>query len=170
MAAFKIGIDMAGAVYPLKRLDWNRIAAQARAGAANLKGSALDYVVDFADPRNPTVVGNFVKVKQIGTGFLMIRRSAFERMAAHYRELRYNSQHVGANRELGSANSYGFFDCMIEPETGAYLSEDYTFCRRWTDLGGEIWADGSSRLTHVGPVPFEGDLPAMLATLGPKRE
>ncbi len=165
-ALLESGYDMVGAVYPLKRLDWTRIATQARAGAANLKSSALDYVVDFADPRNPTVEGNFAKVKQIGTGFLLIRRSVFERMAAHYPGLRFNSHHAGANRELASANSYAFFDCMIEPETGAYLSEDYTFCRRWIDMGGDIWADGASRLTHVGPVPFEGDLPAMLATLG----
>ena len=26
-------------------------------------------------------------------------------------------------------------------EDGTYLSEDFAFCKRWTDMGGEIWAD-----------------------------
>ena len=42
-------------------------------------------------------------------------------------------------------NQYALFDCMIEPETGVYLSEDYTFCRRWRDLGGKIWLDTPGR-------------------------
>ena len=47
---------------------------------------------------------------------------------------------------------------MIDQATGIYLSEDFSFCRRWTDLGGEIWADLESRLDHVGPATFHGDL------------
>ena len=50
------------------------------------------------------------------------------------------------------------FECMIEPESGLYLSEDYAFCRRWRDLGGEVWLDIKSRLTHYGPNAFKGDL------------
>jgi hypothetical protein len=50
------------------------------------------------------------------------------------------------------------FETMIEPETGQYLSEDYAFCRRWRDLGGEIWADMQSRLTHVGYTAYSGSL------------
>ena len=50
------------------------------------------------------------------------------------------------------------FDTMVEPETGQYLSEDYAFCRRWRDLGGEIWADFEARLTHVGHAAYTGSL------------
>ena len=50
------------------------------------------------------------------------------------------------------------FDTMVEPETGQYLSEDYAFCRRWRDLGGEIWADFEARLTHVGHATYTGSL------------
>jgi len=50
------------------------------------------------------------------------------------------------------------FNCIIEKENGVYLSEDYSFCRRWTDLGGEIWVDLQSRLTHVGTLAFNGDV------------
>jgi hypothetical protein len=58
----------------------------------------------------------------------------------------------------GGASAVMLFETMIEPETGEYLSEDYAFCRRWRDLGGEIFADFASRLTHVGHASYEGSL------------
>ena len=33
-----------------------------------------------------------------------------------------------------------FFDCMVDPNSGRYLSEDYAFCRRGRH-GGKIWVD-----------------------------
>jgi hypothetical protein len=158
-------LDVAGAVYPMKKMDWALIAETARTGLGKLPGAALNYVVDLVDPDHVRCRGRFLEVRHIGTGFLMIRRKVFEDMALHYPELRFNGTDLGANRDLASANTYDFFECMIDPETRAYLSEDYGFCRRWRAMGGEIWADGASRLTHVGTVPFEGNLPDLLARL-----
>jgi hypothetical protein len=56
-----------------------------------------------------------------------------------------------------SDNRFALFESMID-QTGTYLSEDFAFCKRWTDMGGEIWADLSSKLQHVGPMTFAGDL------------
>jgi hypothetical protein len=56
-----------------------------------------------------------------------------------------------------SDNRFALFDPIID-ESGVYLSEDFSFCRRWTDIGGEIWADLQSNLSHVGPTVFRGDL------------
>ncbi|HLN25645.1 MAG TPA: hypothetical protein VK558_16845 [Patescibacteria group bacterium] len=155
--------EVAGGVYPMKTLNWPVIAAQARAEAPNLKSSALHYVVDFLDPKNITPSGSFVQVRHIGTGFLLIKRYVFERMAAEYPQLKFNGSDLGANSDLNSPNTYALFDCMIDPDNGAYLSEDYTFCRRWAAMGGEVWANMTSRLVHVGAMPFEGDLQSMLA-------
>ena len=63
-----------------------------------------------------------------------------------------------------SSNRYALFDCMID-ETGTYLSEDYSFCRRWTAMGGDIWADLASSLNHVGPYVFRGDFSSQFAPI-----
>ncbi|AHY52903.1 hypothetical protein [Bradyrhizobium japonicum] len=63
----------------------------------------------------------------------------------------------------GSQNRFALFECMIDPATGTYLSEDFAFCKRWTDIGGEIWADIESSLDHVGPSVFHGDIASQFA-------
>ena len=49
-----------------------------------------------------------------------------------------------------------FFDCMVDPDSGRYLSEDYAFCRRWRDIGGKIWVDLQCKLLHLGQHNFRG--------------
>ena len=162
------GLDVAGAVYPMKKLDWKLIAETARSGHGNLPAAALSYIVDLVDPEHLSYQGRFLEVKTIGTGFLMIRRQVFLDIGERYPELRFNGAELGANDALASGNCYNFFECLIDPETRVYLSEDYGFCRRWRGMGGKIWADAGSRLTHVGGVPFEGNLPDLLARLSPQ--
>jgi hypothetical protein len=36
-------------------------------------------------------------------------------------------------------------------------------CKRWTDIGGEIWADIQSSLDHVGRSVFRGDITSQFA-------
>ena len=51
-----------------------------------------------------------------------------------------------------------FFDTMIEPDTKRYLSEDYAFCRLWQKIGGKIYADIVSGMTHMGNYSFKGNV------------
>ena len=51
-----------------------------------------------------------------------------------------------------------FFDTMIEPDTKRYLSEDYAFCRLWQKIGGKIYADIASGMTHYGNYAFKGNV------------
>ena len=55
------------------------------------------------------------------------------------------------------------FECLIDRDTGLYLSEDYAFCQRWRDIGGEVWLDAAARLTHTGPHAFPGNAAARFA-------
>ena len=48
-----------------------------------------------------------------------------------------------------------FFSVEID-ETGLLLSEDYYFCRKWREIGGDVWCAPWVKLTHWGTHPFFG--------------
>jgi hypothetical protein len=150
------GADMCAAVYPIKRIDWDRVRTTIGTERANPAAATLKYVFEVDDPGAVTERGGFVKVRYAGTGFLMIKREAIERMCARYPELKFKRDH-SADAAIASDNRFALFECMIA-EDGTYLSEDFAFCKRWVDMGGEIWADLNSKLNHVGPMTFCGDL------------
>jgi hypothetical protein len=150
------GADVCAAVYPIKRIDWDKVRAVLQDGRPNPGAAALNYVFEVPDPRAISVHAGFAKVRYAGTGFLMIRRAALERMCARYSHLKYQRDH-SVEAASASENRFALFDCMIDQD-GTYLSEDFSFCKRWTDMGGEIWADLDSRLSHVGPLVFRGEL------------
>ena len=155
------GADMCAAIYPIKRMDWDRIRSTIAAERPNPAAAALRYVFEVDDPNAVTERAGFVRVRYAGTGFLMIRRDAIERMCARYPQLKYRRDH-SVDGAVASENRFALFECMIA-EDGTYLSEDFAFCKRWTDMGGEIWADLNSRLNHVGPMTFSGDLASQFA-------
>jgi hypothetical protein len=150
------GADVCAAVYPIKRIDWDKVKSTVEQHRPNPAAAALKYVFEVEDPEAVTERGGFIKVRYAGAGFLMIRREALERMCARYPQLRYRRDH-SLEAATASNRRFALFDSMIS-ENGTYLSEDFAFCKRWTDMGGEIWADLNSTLNHVGPVTFCGDL------------
>jgi hypothetical protein len=62
---------------------------------------------------------------------------------------------------------YRFFDVMVDPESRRYLSEDYGFCRLWEKIGGEIYVDANSDLSHQGERLYTGDFAATLRSALP---
>jgi hypothetical protein len=151
------GADMSAAAYPLKRIDWEKALKGAKEGRIDLEAAALDYVF-YPERKGPiTARDGFVCARHVGTGFLMIRRTALLRMSEAHPELRYKVAKREGDLLKDGPYSFALFECMIEPETGLYLSEDYAFCRRWRDLGGEIWLDINSRLSHQGSYTYRGD-------------
>jgi len=159
------GADVVAGVYPIKRVNWDKARRALQSNPAKAPSAALDYVIELDDSDHVTVVNGFARVRYAGSGFLMIRRHVLERMCEHpaYAPLQFFREH-SADALAGSPNRFALFECMIDPGTGTYLSEDFAFCKRWTDIGGEIWADLDSRLDHVGPSVFHGDLSSQFAT------
>jgi hypothetical protein len=154
--------DFAGALYPLKAIDWELVPQRCVEGGESVRQAALSYVGTFCPEAERKQEGDFATGIYVGGGFQLICRGALERMIAAYPETHFKSVHAlpmsGARRDAApSANLFALFDCIIDPETGAYLSEDYSFCLRWRRIGGEIWIDTASKLTHAGPYEFVGD-------------
>jgi hypothetical protein len=158
------GADMVAGVYPIKRVNWEKARRALQSNRPAVPSAALDYVMEIDDPDNIVVVNGFARVRFAGTGFLMIRRHVLEKMCEHpaYASLQFFREH-SIDALAGSPNRFALFECMIDPKTGTYLSEDFAFCKRWTDIGGEIWADLESRLDHVGPSVFHGDIASQFA-------
>jgi len=158
------GADVVAGVYPIKRINWEKARRALEAKRPNVPAASLDYVLEINDPDHVTVVRGFTRVRYAGTGFLMIRRHVLEKMCAHptYAALQFFREH-SLDALAGSPNRFALFECMIDPESGTYLSEDFAFCKRWTDIGGEIWADLESSLDHVGPSVFSGNAASQFA-------
>jgi hypothetical protein len=155
------GAEMCAAVYPIKRIDWDKVKKTIDSARPNPAAASLQYVFEVEDPDAVIAKAGFVKVRYAGTGFLMIRRQALEKMCAQYPHLQYQRDH-SLDAATASDKRFALFECMIA-EDGTYLSEDFAFCKRWTDMGGEIWADLDSKLHHVGPMTFRGDLSSQFA-------
>jgi hypothetical protein len=154
--------DFTGALYPLKSIDWDFIPQRCVEGGESVQQAALSYVGSFCEEAERKQEGDFVTGIYVGGGFQLIRRTVLEKMIAAYPETHFSRVHnlpkSGSRSEaVPSSNLFALFDCIIDPETGAYLSEDYSFCVRWRRIGGEIWIDAASKLTHTGPYEFVGD-------------
>ncbi len=154
--------DVVGGIYPAKNIDWNLVQKASEEKHPDLRAASMNYVVGFENRQRIESVGPYARARYIGNGFMLIKRRVFEVMKEKYPELRYERINANPDIHRGSPNRYAFFECMIDGE-GFYLPEDYTFCKRWTDTGGEIWADIASKLTHLGPYSFVGDTSVMFA-------
>jgi hypothetical protein len=155
--------DLVGGVYPLKKIHWDKVPPAVAAGVKDLQAASLGYVVRFAASANQTVSldeAGFGAVEAVGTGFMLIRRRVLERMRDAHPELRCTLNDDSRTPRQATL----FFDTMIDPDTREHLSEDYAFCRRWRDLGGAVFADFRSRLSHIGHAVYTGSLTDAVAT------
>jgi hypothetical protein len=95
-------------------------------------------------------VNRFLKIRDVGFAFVLLKRVVIEKMVKAYPELAYNA---------GGGTEHALFLDMIDG--GERLSEDYSFCRRWTAIGGEIWADRYAKLIHAGRKEYTGCIDEM---------
>ena len=144
------------APYPMKLINWSAIPQLVK-DDLDYKTLSLPYVLNFEDKDNVEVKTGFAKVLDAATGCLLIKRECLLKMVKEYPDLHYNTDQIIDGKEYKSENTYLFFDTMKD-EDGRYLSEDYAFSRRWQKIGGKIWADLGSSLTHFGGYRFEGQL------------
>ena len=165
--------DVVVGAYPKKGVAWDRI--KNNLADPNNKEKVLtdreiaafgsDYAINFKfiDKETKTigVENGLIKLHDAGTGFMMIKREAILKMIKAYPEFKYNND-VNINNADLKDQFYALFDTMIDPIDRRYLSEDYTFCRRWQEIGGDIWLDPSISLNHYGHFCFQGNPQAII--------
>ncbi len=150
----KSGHELSVACYPKKFVDWNQAAEAVKKGdQRDMAMLSASLVVNFGAQR-VQIIDGFAPVLDGPTGFMLIKREVFKKMEEKYPELNCKNDHQ--NRDFD--DYHAAFDCMIDPGSRRYLSEDYAFCRRWQQMGGKIYADTQTTLGHVGNLPFFGKL------------
>ena len=135
------------------------------AAAYPKKALPIQYAINFKfinqEKKQIRIENGAVEVLDASTGFFLVKREVVEKMIQAYPELHYrNDSNID---EKFNKYCYSFFDTIHDPEDNRYLSEDYTFCRRWQKLGGEIWLDPNTKLNHVGTHSFEGDVTKIIS-------
>lgn len=133
--------EFVAGMYPAKATDWERMPLDGE----TRQEASLAYVGELCAGDALRVDRGFATATYAGGGFQLIKRSVFRRMFEAYPQLKYEKIDT-FTKHPPSGNRYALFDCMIEDRT--YLSEDFSFCKRWRAIGGEIWLDLRSRLGH----------------------
>lgn len=100
--------------------------------------------------------GQAQTVDYAATGFMLIARTALEKIIKKFPNIKYKND-IDGYHQYGD-NFYNFFPCEINQQTKKYESEDYGFSRLWRETGGEIFVDNSICLTHYGWKGYEGNL------------
>lgn len=144
------------------------------AGAYRVK---VDDKVEFSvvpKQREGSVVGKvisedpplaLVQAEFLATGFMRIKRDVFTRMSEQYPNLRYQESVIKTiNRKIEEA--WDFFGMGIDDTRGRYTTEDYMFCKRWRDIGGELWIYPDIDFDHIGRKAYSGNFHQHLLSRG----
>ena len=101
---------------------------------------------------------HLLKMQYIPAGFMLIARSAIEKMREKHPYLYYEPKDNRNNPEPG----YCFFN--TEVYEGEFWGEDFVFCRKAREAGVDIWVDPLIQFNHAGTVGM------LVEALTPNRE
>jgi hypothetical protein len=169
--------DVIGGPYPKKSINWNNIAHAARnhpdLEPRELETLVGEYVFNVVKGTSQFSVTEPLEVLEIGTGFMLVKREVFDKMAVEYPNIRYKPDHVGQAHFDGSRYIHAYFDTVIDTKdsiTGGgserYLSEDYMFCQMWRKMGGNIFLCPWMKTQHIGTYAFSGNMPKVAELTG----
>lgn len=162
--------DVIGGPYPKKCISWEKIKLAVDKGMAdenpnNLEKYVGDYVFNPKGNNKAIPINEPVEVLEIGTGFMMIKKSTLQKFSDDFPSYRIVPDHVRSAEFDGSREITMYFQAEIDPKTKRYLSEDYWFCQKIQELGMKTWFCPWMVMQHVGTYIFGGSL-ADLASIG----
>ncbi len=155
----RAGKPIIGCICPRRSMSLQRLYDAARAGLSYEQ--ALTESADFVTRHHGTgtleVQQGLIRVAGIGMGVTLINtdvlRTMVERKVAEKRNLQ---QGEGVDA-FGNTFIWGFFEPLYSAEVDSLMSEDLSFCERWTKgCDGEIWATVDRTIGHIGNYVFTG--------------
>jgi hypothetical protein len=116
------------------------------------------FVMKFKHPDNKEVQPDgFIEALSGPTGFMMIDREAFTKLDGAYPNSNTRMSQIKNGKVVEDLNYPSYFDCITHETQGA-LGEDISFCKKWEEMGGTMWADTEAALTHYGTFAFQSQL------------
>ena len=149
--------------YPKKTIAWEKVLKAAELGFGkqnpfDLEQFTSDFVFNPVGNQKSFSIGQPLEVKEAGTGFMIIPRKTLEKYRDAYPDLSYKPDHARTENFDGSSDITAFFDCVIDPNTRRYLSEDYFFCQKVREAGMSVWMCPWMQINHVGSYIFKGNM------------
>lgn len=151
--------ELIGGPYPMKDIDWpwvkDLILAKPDVTEAELEDMARMYHFNyFRDQRMDYDRSQLLEVWNVSTGFMLIARSVYEKIAAKWPERTYITNYAKDMTRGVRNKTYNYFHTDVEDDE--LLSEDYYFCKRWREAGGKIWLAPWMKMQHIGDRTYGG--------------
>jgi len=128
-------VDFVSGIYPMRKdpieypISWDQTKAEL-----------------WADPDT-----GLLEVDAVPAGFMKMSRNMLEKMVTNYRcELEHYSKNAPDD------TAWALFDPYWEGDKK--FGEDYSFCKRWREMGEKVWIDPDIDMAHVGLKTFVGNL------------
>lgn len=112
-----------------------------------------------ARPGDARIVNGFMEVNGIGGAIMLISREVITAMLAKWPELsdEVTVKNHAAKAILDGHNVKRLIKAFNKLHiNGEEFSEDLSFCHRWNACGGEIWANITHEISHVGLYDYKG--------------
>jgi hypothetical protein len=141
-------LDVVAGTYPLKQIQWENVAKAAIAGVLpeKLEAASAIHIFKPVDLTQKFSNQEVVEVEHVGTGFMLIKRQVFERLAEVLP--RYFEVLSPGNRK----ETIDFFGhATVNDE---FWGEDVSFCKRVQDAGMKVYVAPWVQCSHVGMYHF----------------
>lgn len=135
--------EVIAGMYPKKYIKWD-----------TLKKNPSAERVDFPVGTCTIAENGLIETKYAPTGFLMIAKSAIQKIIKEKPELKYRND-IDGYMESGD-NFYNIFNVGIR--NGIYESEDWGFSSIWQEVGGKVYIHPEVNVKHIGWHTYEGNL------------
>lgn len=160
MMMLNADLDILCGIYPKKEINWYEVKKAVDRGrpVEKLKHHTGSMVVNLVGYEGQVTVNAFepLEIWAGGTGFMMIKREVFEKLADKVPS--YTNNVADLSNEFKPEMIKEYFATSIDPETNILLSEDYHFCHVARRNGIKVYAAPWVNLAHLGSYLFEGGL------------
>lgn len=134
------GVDFVAGAYPMR-----------------LGGDRPQYHMHLKDGPGHTLdpATGLLEVDAVPAGFVCLTRSMLERMIQHYADSKISFS------QCPNGVAWDLFDGLSFTGTDGLRhkwGEDYSFCKRWTGMGGKIWCNPTVAMGHLGTKLWQGRL------------